>query len=237
MSSQTPQSGWHSDEQTHRSKERLYWLFSSLLSLAVAVGAGFSARYAYKAVVAGQASADASREAASQAKRQAEIAEQQLLQSRSSSRPYVIAQISKDQLSQAALSGSGVDSLIYEFTARLRFTNFGTTPAIIKHIEGTVSLGLQSDKSLFTEEHVTELILSQGQSSEEYIWSRKTNQAKTSNVFVGDGSVYVAGKIVYADTSGQLMSDAFCYRWPLHSHSRDTQLVPAYGPGCSIGRK
>ena len=51
---------WHPQEKKHRGRERRYWFASLVLSCAVAVGAGFSARYAYKAVEAGR---DAVREA------------------------------------------------------------------------------------------------------------------------------------------------------------------------------
>jgi len=233
MSGQAPQSGWHSDEQRHRAIERRYWLFSSLLSSAVAIGAILSAIFAFGAVRAGQASADAGWEAATQANRQSKIAEQQLVQSQSSSRPYVIAQISKDQVSVAELSGDSAAGLTNEYTARLRFTNFGTTPAIIKHIEGAITVALPSDNPGYTAEHMTELVLSQGQSTDVIPLSRKASREEAMNAVVGSGSVYVIGKVIYTGISGQLMTSAFCYRWPLRSRGRETQLVQAYGSGCT----
>lgn len=250
----------HSTENEHRTAEQFKWRqervlgsLTTLFSFCAALLAGLTFRETRrqadiaqdtlkeirtssaqtdKAVAAGQASAEASREAALQAKRQADIAQQQFMQSKSSSRPYVIAQISRDQLAQDSISGDNQSGASYEYKARLRFTNFGTTPAIIKHIEGAVTLTLPNDRPQFVEEHLTELILPQGQSTKEYIWLRQTSLPEAMNVVVGSGGVYIVGKITYTDTSGQIMSTAFCYVWPLHSHDLRTQLVPTYGPGC-----
>jgi hypothetical protein len=65
------QQDWHRQEEKHRRHERQYWLASFILTLVIAIGAGASAIYAYKAAMEAH-------EQAMQAHRQADIAEDAL---------------------------------------------------------------------------------------------------------------------------------------------------------------
>jgi hypothetical protein len=67
--------GWDDEERNHRAKERTYWL---ALILIVAVGAVATTILAFWALIDGQSAAVASRQAATEAKRQADAAEQQI---------------------------------------------------------------------------------------------------------------------------------------------------------------
>ena len=110
----TNKEGWHSEEKHHHRKERWYWVFSLVLSLVIAVGAAFSARYAYKA-------AAEAHDQALQAGRQADVAEEQLVAT-------TRARLKLVGITDAYVTkGKGVDVAWFNFKPLYR--NFGPSPA------------------------------------------------------------------------------------------------------------
>lgn len=218
-----------SDDQKHQTLERLYWAASFVLSCLITFGAFRSFYFAHQA-------ADAGWEAARQARQQAEAAQAQLIQSKAASRPYVIVQISGDRAASNLLEKNPIKDGSFNFyVVKLRFTNFGTTPAIITHIEGSVSTDLSHDefnKRSNTEEHATDLVLIQGQSTGEYTWKGTVSQEEEQRLTLDNLQLHIAGKVVYADVFGNLQSTDFCYVMPTHSHDLRMRIVPAYDPGC-----
>lgn len=224
----------HPGEERHHSIERIYWLLSCLLSIAVAGGAFASAIYAREAVLAGW-------RAVAEARRQASAAEKQLTQSEAASRPYVIAQIKEDRLTtggpeRVPAGGSFVDT----YTATLSFKNFGTTPAIITHFEGGVILaeegrtvGLSRGVDVSENDYDTALILSQDKSTPEYEWKRPVVQLEKQRLSKDTLKLYLTGEVQYNDVFGKSYRYAFCYLVPTHSGDLRTRLVPASGLGCS----
>lgn len=224
----------HPGEERHRSIERLYWMLSFLLSIAVAGGAFASAIYARQAVLAGW-------RAVAEARRQASAAEKQLTQSEAASRPYVIAQIKEDRLisgrpERAPASESSFDT----YTAALSFKNFGTTPAIIKHFEGGVTLaeegktiGPSRGVTASENDYVTALVLSQDKSTPEYEWKISVSQPEKARLVTDTLKLYLVGEVLYNDVYGRSYKYAFCYLMPTHSRDLRTRLVPASGLGCS----
>lgn len=112
-SGEAPQQGWHPQEEKHRRREWRYWCFSILLSVAVAVGAGLSAFYAYKAVEAGQAQAQAARD-------QTYIAENALV---AANRPWI--KVTGLEISRIEVK---TDSVIV--AANIGVKNVGASPAV-----------------------------------------------------------------------------------------------------------
>lgn len=110
----TPTQGWHPQEERHRCQERRYWFASILLSAVVAIGAGLSARYAYRA-------ANEAHEQAVQARRQADAAESELIAT-TRARLKLVA-ITDAYVSRA--KGSDVAWFYFKPT----YKNFGPSPA------------------------------------------------------------------------------------------------------------
>ncbi len=109
---EAPQQGWHPQEEKHRRREWRYWRFSILLSVAIAVGAGLSAFYAYKAVEAAQAQAQAARD-------QTYIAENALI---AANRPWI--KVTTLEISRVEVK---TDSVIV--AANIGVKNVGASPA------------------------------------------------------------------------------------------------------------
>lgn len=109
----TYENGWHSQEQKHRRREGRYWLASILLSAVVAIGAGVSAIYAYRAVKAGQAQVKAAQD-------QADIARSALI---ASDRPWVML----TEIKPASLSLD--DEFGTELWVNISAKNIGHSPA------------------------------------------------------------------------------------------------------------
>lgn len=222
------------DEERHHSIERLYWLLSFLLSIAVAGGAFASAIYARQAVLAGW-------RAVAEARRQASAAEKQLTQSEAASRPYVIAQIKEDRLTTGRPERVPAGEIFFDtYTATLSFKNFGTTPAIIKHFEGGVilaeegkTIGLSRGVDVSENDYVTALVLSQDKSTPEYEWKRLVGQSEKARLATDTLKLYLVGEVLYNDVYGKSYKYAFCYLMPTHSRDLRTRLVPASGLGCS----
>jgi hypothetical protein len=69
---------WHPDEQEHRSKERKYWVATTILTAIAAIGAIASTILALQALRSSQDSVKAARDAVKEANRQAKSAEDQV---------------------------------------------------------------------------------------------------------------------------------------------------------------
>lgn len=218
----------NADDRRHQTLERLYWAFSFLLSCAVAIGAFLSVYFARRA-------ADAGWEAARQAEQQAKIAQEQLAQSKVASLPYVVLQIDGDRVSsnrsETGLVEKGFSSV---YTVKLRFTNFGATPAIIRHIEGLITINLPRTGYVNVEEHTTDLVLSPGKPTDDFNWRKEVSYEQERRLAEDTSSkLYVVGRITYTDVSGKLLVNVFCYFMPTHSRDQRTRILPGDGPGCS----
>lgn len=121
----TPPQGWHPQEEHHRRHEGWYWLASIFLSLAIAIGAGLSARYAYRA-------ASEAHEQAMQARRQADIARDTLV---ASNRPWVML-TDINPVSLSSDDGAGV-----HFWVKVSVKNVGHSPAQNVSISGRLLIG------------------------------------------------------------------------------------------------
>lgn len=221
---------WSADIKIKNRPNRLGWVTWGLSAIAAAAAIEGYLEIERQIVIA-QAGTEASREAASEAARQTVILQDQLTQSKRLARPYVIAEIGINQVSSGASGGNDGDNS-YRYIAKVRFRNFGNTPAIIKHIEGVVTLSLPYRELLLNKDYATDLILAPGVATEEFSMPAYSNSAGATNVIEGTGSVYISGKITYLDVADEPMSTEFCYVWPLHSRDPRKQLVPAGGPGC-----
>ena len=104
---------WHPDEKLHRRWERRYWLASIVLTVGIALGAGFSARYAYRAALEAH-------EQAAQARRQADYAGEQLIYS---SRAWVDLDIEINGPITYIANGD------LRFPVKLKLKNVGQSPA------------------------------------------------------------------------------------------------------------
>ena len=115
------QEGWHPEEKKHRRREGRYWLTSLLLSLAVAIGAGFSARYAFKAASEAHEQAVQARRQADEAGRQVGIAAQALV---ATDRPWIkIISVSDPKLEISTQYG------YVSFGITVKVSNVGRSPA------------------------------------------------------------------------------------------------------------
>lgn len=110
----TYEEGWHPQEEKHRRREGRYWLATSVLSAMVAIGAGLSARYTYRA-------ATEAYEQAVQARRQADAAEDQLIATMRAR--LKLAAITAAYVTKA----EGVDVAWFNF--KPTYKNFGPSPA------------------------------------------------------------------------------------------------------------
>lgn len=107
------ENGWHPQEEKHRRHEGWYWFASILLSAVVAIGAGLSAIYAYKAVEAGQAQAKAAQD-------QTEIARRALI---ASDRPWL-------QVVNFSVAKMTIDAENVMIWATVTLRNVGHSPAL-----------------------------------------------------------------------------------------------------------
>ncbi len=216
----------NSDDRKHHILERIYWVFSFLLSCAVGIGAFLSVYFAHQA-------ADAGWEAARQTRQQAETAQGQLTQSKAASLPYVVVQIEDDRVfsdrSETGLAEKGFSNV---YTVKIRFTNFGATPAIIRHVEGLITVNLPRSGYVNTEEHTTDMVLPQGKPTPDYNWRKEVNYEQERRLDADTSKLYVTGKVTYTDVSGKLLVNVFCYLMPTRSHDLRTRIVPGDGPGC-----
>ncbi len=110
----TYKEGWHPKEEKHRRREGRYWLAASVLSAVVAIGAGLSACYTYRA-------ANEAHEQAVQARRQADAADGQLIAT------------TRARLKLVAITDAYVtkaeDVDVAWFNFKPTYKNFGPSPA------------------------------------------------------------------------------------------------------------
>lgn len=163
-------------------------------------------------------------ESASQARRQADIAESGL-------RPYVLEQINENGIQIV----TGVDTKPH-FSVDVSFVNYGATPAIITHLQGEINIKLPSDSYPDPKDYYTgSLVLMTNKdgaiSPLRKTWDRPifNNEVTLNNLEMI--APYVHGRIEYSDVAGHTFHRFFCYH-KIRNANRAWYLQPINQSDC-----